>query len=162
VPVAAPTQPGQHSRLAEVAAALDRIEDQQRRRSVRSAAADEDAAQTKPSPRTRAAASASKPAKKAPPPPPRDPSRHWVQVAGGADRESLPRAFARLKEKAPKLFIGRTAWIVPNNATNRLLVGPFDSADDAQDFVNKLSRADLSGFAWTSETGQKIEKLAGR
>jgi Flp pilus assembly protein TadD len=155
-----PSQPAQHSRLAEVAAALDRIEDQQRRRSVRSAAASEDAAETKPSPRTRTAA-ASKPAKKAPPPP-REPSRHWVQVAGGADKETLPRAFARLKEKAPKLFTGRAAWTVPNNATNRLLVGPFDSADDAQDFVNKLAKADLSGFAWTSEAGQKIEKLAGR
>jgi hypothetical protein len=101
------------------------------------------------------------PAKKAPPPAaPKEPSRVWVQVAGGADKTALPRTFANLKTKAPKLLGARTAWTTPLNATNRLLVGPFESTKEAQAFVNELAKLDLSAFAWTSEAGQKIERLA--
>lgn len=100
------------------------------------------------------------PARKAPPPIPAEPSRHWVQIAGGANKASLPREFKRLQEKAPKLLGGRTAWTTPLRATNRLLVGPFKTDAEAQAFVNQLSRSELTGFSWTSEAGQKIEKLA--
>jgi hypothetical protein len=90
---------------------------------------------------------------------PADPSRVWVQIAGGAARNALPGEFARLKAKAPKLLGGRGAWTAPLNATNRLLVGPFASGKEAQAFVNALKAEDLSGFAWTSAAGQKVEKL---
>jgi Flp pilus assembly protein TadD len=93
---------------------------------------------------------------------PAEPKRIWVQVAGGADKAALPREFTRLKSKAPKVMAGQTAWTTPLKATNRLLVGPFKSDGDAQAFVNELKKADLSGFAWTSEAGQKIEKLAAK
>jgi hypothetical protein len=95
------------------------------------------------------------------PPKPADPSRHWVQIAGGANKASLPREFKRLQEKAPKLLRGRSAWTAPLRATNRLLIGPFKSEGEAQAFVNQLTKAELSGFSWTSEEGQKIEKLGG-
>jgi hypothetical protein len=100
---------------------------------------------------------AAKPKKEAP-----EPSRHWVQVAGGADKAALPREFTRLKGKAPKLLGARSAWTVPLNATNRLLVGPFASAKEAQAFVNQLKEADLTAFAWTSPAGQKVEKLPAK
>jgi len=93
---------------------------------------------------------------------PVEPSRVWVQVAGGAARAALPREFARLKAKAPKLLGARGAWTAPLNATNRLLVGPFASAKEAQAFVNQLKAQDLSGFAWTSSAGQKVEKLPAK
>jgi Flp pilus assembly protein TadD len=93
---------------------------------------------------------------------PAEPRRIWVQVAGGADKAALPREFARLKGKAPKLLAARTAWTTPLKATNRLLVGPFKTDKEAQDFVNELRKADLSGFAFTSEAGQKIEKLSAK
>jgi hypothetical protein len=113
--------------------------------------------------RTAAASSAkdkeSKSKGKKPAAPPKDPSRVWVQVAGGANEATLPRAYAAVKAKAPKLLNGRSAWSAANRATNRVLVGPFDSEDDAQDFVNKLAKADVSAFTFTSEKGQKIEKL---
>ena len=48
------------------------------------------------------------------------------------------------------------------NATNRLLVGPFAGAKEAQAFVNQLKAGDLSAFAWTSAAGQKIEKLPAK
>lgn len=94
--------------------------------------------------------------------PPAEPSRVWVQVAGGAAKAALPREYARLKAKAPKLFGTRAAWTAPLNATNRLLVGPFASAREAQAFVNQLKAEDVSGFAWTSAAGQKIEKLPAK
>jgi hypothetical protein len=103
---------------------------------------------------------AAAPAKK--PAPVREPSRVWVQVAGGADRAALPHEFDRLKTKAPKLLGGRSAWAAKLNATNRLLVGPFADAESAQDFVNALRKADLTAFAWTSEAGEKVEKLPAK
>jgi tetratricopeptide (TPR) repeat protein len=89
------------------------------------------------------------------------PSRHWVQVAGGANRAGLPAELARLRTKAPELA-GRTAWTTPLNATNRLLVGPFPSAREAQEFVNRLAQRDVAAFAWTSPAGQEIHRLTGR
>jgi Flp pilus assembly protein TadD len=93
---------------------------------------------------------------------PAHPSRHWVQIAGGANKATLPREFARLRGLAPDLLGGQQAWTTPLNATNRLLVGPFPSAREAQVFVNRLAAQNLSAFAWTSPQGQEIERLQTR
>jgi hypothetical protein len=87
-----------------------------------------------------------------------DPARSWVQVAGGANKADLPKAYRSLAAKAPALK-GRPASVAPARATNRLLVGPFKSDDEAQAFVNTLAKQGLSAFSWTSEAGQKIEQL---
>ncbi|HYI41465.1 MAG TPA: SPOR domain-containing protein [Allosphingosinicella sp.] len=116
------------------------------------------AARTTAKPKPAAAAAAKKPKPAAP----AEPSRIWVQIAGGAARTALPREFVRLKAKAPKTLGARSAWTTPLNATNRLLVGPFASSREAQAFVNQLKAEDLSGFAWTSAAGQKIEKLSAK
>jgi hypothetical protein len=117
------------------------------------------AAATKP---TAAAAKKEAPPAAKKPATPAEPSRIWVQIAGGADKAALPREFTRLKTKAPKLLAARAAWTTPLKATNRLLVGPFKSDKEAQEFVNELGKASLSGFAWTSDAGQKIEKLSAK
>ena len=93
---------------------------------------------------------------------PAHPSRHWVQIAGGADKSALPREYARLRALAPSVFGNRPAWTTPLRLTNRLLVGPFASADEAQEFVNQLARHNVAGFAWTSPAGQEIERLQTR
>ncbi len=93
---------------------------------------------------------------------PAHPSRHWVQIAGGANKTTLPREFARLRGLAPDLLGRQQAWTTPLNATNRLLVGPFPSAREAQAFVNRLAGQNLSAFAWTSPQGQEIERLQTR
>ena len=90
---------------------------------------------------------------------PAHPARHWVQIAGGANRAALPREFARLRAQAPDQLNGRTAYTTPLRATNRLLVGPFDSEHEAQEFVNQLAGREVAAFAWTSEAGQEIERL---
>jgi cell division septation protein DedD len=90
------------------------------------------------------------------------PSRHWVQVAGVAEKDGLKTEFARIRAKAPKLLAGKGAWTTPLRFTNRLLVGPFKSDAEAQDFVNELAKADLAAFTWTSPAGQEIVQLAAK
>jgi Flp pilus assembly protein TadD len=144
------------SRLADLSAAIATVDDGE------PAPARAGAAKPRP-PAVRTAGAATKPpAKKAKPAPPTEPSRVWVQIAVGAQKGALPREFARLKAKAPKLLGARAAWTAPLNATNRLLVGPFSNSKEAQAFINQLKAADLSGFAWTSEAGDKIEKLPAK
>jgi Flp pilus assembly protein TadD len=153
-------QPAPRSRLAAVAAELDRIEDEQRaRRGTQEMAA----ADTKqPASRARTAAEPEPKHKKAPPPEAREPARHWVQIAHASDPDILPRELDRLKDKAPKLLAGRDAWTAAARSTNRLLIGPFESDEAAQRFVDRLEKADLTGLAWTSDAGQKVEKLTPR
>lgn len=102
---------------------------------------------------------AKKPApKKAAPKPPAEPARWWVQVAGGANVDDLPKAWRSLAAKADSLK-KRQAWTTPLRFTNRLLTGPFNSGDEAQDFVNSLKGDGVSAFSFQSEEGQKISKL---
>jgi len=117
------------------------------------------AAQTGRNGRTGANAAGSRSARARTPAPPAHPSRHWVQVAGGANRSALPREFARLRALAPQLLGRRSAYTTPLRATNRLLVGPFSSERDALEFVNQLRRVNVAAFAWTSGAGQEIERL---
>lgn len=83
-----------------------------------------------------------------------------MQVAGGADERAFPFDWRKLRAKAPELLGDRTAWTTPLKATNRLLVGPFESQKDAQGFVNKLGTRGITAFAWSSAEGQTIAKLA--
>lgn len=88
-----------------------------------------------------------------------NPSRVWVQVAGGSSTRDLPREWTRLSSKAPAAFKSRAAFTTPLRFTNRLLTGPFKTGDEAQDFVNQIARFGLTGFVFTSEAGQIIDKL---
>ncbi|WP_404333755.1 SPOR domain-containing protein [Sphingomonas sp. MMS12-HWE2-04] len=88
-----------------------------------------------------------------------DPARIWVQVAGGANQASLPKAWKAVVAKAPAAFKGKSGWSTPLRATNRVLAGPFKTAAEAQTFVNGLTKAGLSGFVFTSDAGQKVTKL---
>lgn len=117
-----------------------------------------------PTPRASPAAKAKAvaPAKAKPDPAKAEPVRHWVQVAGGANVNALPREWARLIDKAPAEFRGQQAWTTPLRFTNRLLVGPFKTSAEAQRFVNMIGAKGLSAFAWTSEAGQKIAKLPAK
>jgi Flp pilus assembly protein TadD len=92
----------------------------------------------------------------------KSPARIWVQVAGGSNRAGLTSTWKKTREAAPALLKGASAWSTPLNRTNRLLVGPFKSNNEARDMVNKLNKAGLSVFAFTSTQGQEIEKLSTR
>lgn len=87
-----------------------------------------------------------------------DPRRFWVQVATGANEGDLPKAWKGLSAKASALKT-RQAWTTPLRYTNRLLTGPFKSADEAQSFVNTLAKSGVSASAFTSEAGQKVARV---
>ncbi|WOE76159.1 SPOR domain-containing protein [Alterisphingorhabdus coralli] len=90
---------------------------------------------------------------------PKHPSRHWVQVAIGADAAALSREWRRLSRKAPDAFAGKKGWYTPLNQTNRVLAGPFGSRREAQAFVNTLAESEFSAFTFTSDEGQVITPL---
>nr|WP_256731608.1 SPOR domain-containing protein [Sphingomonas sp. dw_22] len=100
-----------------------------------------------------------KPEPKKPDPAKAEPKRVWVQVAGGANIDSLPKAWKAAVAKAPAAFKGKSAWWMPVRATNRLLTGPFKTSAEAQAFVNSLGKSGASGFVVTSEAGQKVTRL---
>jgi len=85
--------------------------------------------------------------------------RVYVQVAGGANRDDMDKAWSGVKKKAPELMKGRAPSTTPLKATNRLLVGPFKDESEAQAFVNKMAAKGLSGFTFKSGKGQKVEKI---
>jgi len=99
---------------------------------------------------------------KKPDPAKADPARIWVQVAGGANEASLPKAWKAVVAKAPAAFKGRAGWSTPLRATNRVLTGPFKTNAEAQAFVNSLGKTGVSGFVFTSEAGQKVTKLGAQ
>ena len=142
--VAAIKQAAADKAAAEAAAAARRKADEARKAAAAKKAADEKAAAEK---------RAKEKEEKA------NPSRIWVQVAGGAYEGDLPKAWAKVKAKAPEAFKGKTGWTTPLRATNRVLAGPFKSDDAAQDFVNQLAKKGIHAFAFTSDKGQKIDKL---
>jgi hypothetical protein len=122
-------------------------------------------AETKPLPKpaparpdAKADAKAKKPDPKAKDPAKAEPARFWVQVAGGANADTLPKAWKAVVAKAPALK-GRSAWWTPLRATNRLLAGPFKTSAEAQGFVNTLGKSGVSAFVFSSEAGQKINRL---
>lgn len=90
-----------------------------------------------------------------------EPSRWWVQVAGGANVADLPKAWNALISKTPALK-KRQAWTTPLRFTNRLLTGPFASRAEAQAYVNTLGKDGLSAFAFQSEAGQKVTRLPAK
>ncbi|MGN6375659.1 MAG: SPOR domain-containing protein [Sphingomonas sp.] len=91
-----------------------------------------------------------------------NPARIWVQVAGGANEDDLSKAWAAVKAKAPEAFKGKSGWSTPLRATNRVLAGPFKTDDAAQDFVNDLAKKGIHAFPFTSEKGQKVDKLPAK
>jgi pyruvate/2-oxoglutarate dehydrogenase complex dihydrolipoamide acyltransferase (E2) component len=93
--------------------------------------------------------------------PPANPSRVWVQVLTGANRDVMGREWQRMVREASVLR-ARKPYITPWRSNFRLLTGPFDSDDDAQAFLNQLRRAGVSGFQWTSPAGQAVPRARAR
>ena len=140
------SKPRKGSRAAKLAAADDStdVDTKSRRGSHGRKSDDSDASPSKPAKKDDAKAS---------------PERVFVQVAGGANKDDMDKAWAGLRKKAPDLMKGHTPQTAPVHATNRLLVGPFRSDDEAQAFVNKMAAKGLSGFTVKTPKGTKVEKI---
>ncbi|MBN8849185.1 MULTISPECIES: SPOR domain-containing protein [unclassified Sphingomonas] len=90
-----------------------------------------------------------------------EPARIWVQVAGGANESDLPKAWAAVKGKTPTLA-GKHAYTTKLRATNRVVTGPFKTEAEARAMVNKLAKEGVSAFTFTSNAGQKMNKIEGK
>lgn len=111
--------------------------------------------------RITAARPRSEPAKVAPPkpPPPSHPSRIWVQLGIGRDRGALVWDWRKLSRQAAVLK-GKTPYISDMGQTNRMLVGPFESKNQADKFIVDLRDAGVSGsYVWNSPAGQVVDAL---
>ncbi len=100
-------------------------------------------------------------AKKAEPPAKAEPQRYWVQVAGGANEDTLGKEWARVQGQAAALK-GRQGWTTPLRATNRVLTGPFKTSDEAMTLVNTLKKQGVAAFMFTSDPGQKVTRLGAK
>lgn len=88
---------------------------------------------------------------------------HWVQLAGSGNKAMMAAEFKKIRARKPDLFKGQPGHVTVGKDYFRLLVGPFDSASEAQAFVTRLDKAGIDSFAWTRNPAQiKIEKLASR
>jgi tetratricopeptide (TPR) repeat protein len=85
--------------------------------------------------------------------------RYWVQVASGSNKANLDKAWTNVKAKAPALLNGRSTYTAPWRASNRLLVGPFKSEEEAQAEVNRLAKAGVGGIQFTSRAGADVSKV---
>lgn len=88
-----------------------------------------------------------------------NPARHWVQVAGGANKADLPRAWTQLKSKWSTQLSGRSPWTMHYRYTNRLLIGPFKTSDEAQDWVSARKKEGFATFRVETNAGDVVEKL---
>lgn len=89
----------------------------------------------------------------------RNPKRYWAQVAGGANKADLPKAWAKLKAAHSADLAGRSPWTMPFRFTNRLLVGPFATSAAAQSWVNEKRAKGLATFMVTTDAGTQVEQL---
>lgn len=94
-----------------------------------------------------------------PPPKPVIPSRHWVQIATGRDTKALGFDWRRIKRSAGGLLDKSEPHIADWGQTNRLLVGPFPNAKEANEFVADLKKKNLDSFRFTSAQGEEVKPL---
>ncbi len=108
-------------------------------------------------PRERAEPPPPKPEAK--PKPPANPSRHYVQIATGRDRDALKFDWRRIARKADSLLDGKGPFVTKWVEANRLLAGPYPSKDAAREVMNKLKAMGIDSFTFTSDSGQAIDPL---
>jgi hypothetical protein len=88
-----------------------------------------------------------------------NPARIWVQVAGGANENDLPKAWSAAKSKAPDMFVAHKGYKMPLRNTHRVVTGPFKTDAEARAFVNQLAKKGVSAFPVSSEAGQSVVRL---
>ena len=91
---------------------------------------------------------------------PSHPSRIWVQVLTGGNKDMMEKEWRGLVKQAPDALRARKPYLSPWRSNFRLLTGPFESAASAQEFVTKLSKSGVSSYQWTSPAGQAVDTLA--
>lgn len=91
---------------------------------------------------------------------PSHPSRIWVQVLTGANKDMMDNEWRRLVKEAPEILKARKPYLSPWRSNFRLLAGPFESEAVAQEFITKLRKSGVASYQWTSPAGQAVDTLA--
>jgi Flp pilus assembly protein TadD len=89
----------------------------------------------------------------------KNPARHWVQVAGGANKADLGKEWDKLKAKWSSQLAGRSPWTTHYRFTNRLLIGPFATSKAAQDWVGDRKKEGFSTFRVETKAGELVERV---
>lgn len=89
----------------------------------------------------------------------KNPPRHWVQIAGGANKHDLGKEWDKLKGKWSSQLAGRSPWTMHYRFTNRLLIGPFPSSKAAQDWVGERKKEGFSTFRVETRAGEEVERV---
>ena len=93
---------------------------------------------------------------------PSHPSRIWVQLGVGRNKEALGFDWRKLGKAQAELFKGRKAWTTPWGQTNLLLVGPFETQAAASAFLKEARKKEGDAFVWTSPAGQAVDTLGAK
>lgn len=93
---------------------------------------------------------------------PSHPSRIWVQLGVGRNKDALGFDWRKLTKAQTDLFKGKKAWTTPWGQTNRLLVGPFETQAAASAFLKEARKKDGDAFVWTSPAGQAVDALGAK
>lgn len=91
---------------------------------------------------------------------PSHPSRIWVQVLTGGNKDVMDKEWRRLVKEAPELLRAKKPFTTPWRSNFRLLTGPFESEANAQEFVTKLKKSGVPSYQWTSPAGQAVDTLS--
>jgi Flp pilus assembly protein TadD len=89
-----------------------------------------------------------------------NPARNWLQVGVGQSKPALGFTMRGLRKKYA-ILAKQDGWSASWGRTNRLLVGPFASFTRARELEADLKKDGADVFAWKSEAGEEVEKLAG-
>lgn len=89
----------------------------------------------------------------------KNPARHWVQIAGGANKGDLDKEWAKLKGKWPSQLAGRSPWTTHYRFTNRLLIGPFPTSAAAQGWVGDRKKEGFATFRVETAAGDLVERI---
>jgi len=89
----------------------------------------------------------------------KNPARHWVQVAGGANKRDLGKEWDKLKARWPTQLAGRSPWTTHYRFTNRLLIGPFATSKAAQDWVSERKKEGFATFRVETRAGDEVERV---
>ncbi len=89
----------------------------------------------------------------------KNPSRAWVQVGTGRNISALAFTMKGLRKKYDSLA-AKDAWTASWGQTNRLVVGPFATFDKAKEYEERLKKGGADAFAWRSDAGEDVAKLA--
>jgi Flp pilus assembly protein TadD len=89
----------------------------------------------------------------------KNPARHWVQIAGGANKRDLGKEWDKLKGKWSSQLAGRSPWTTHYRFTNRLLIGPFATSNAAQDWVSDRKKEGFATFRVETRAGELVERV---